>query len=132
MSRVVTVFSVLVVLLAALLAGGWSYAAYQQKFNIWWQSPQEIRGRLLREIPTTSTEDQVLRWLKNKGITASIRRHHVEAGDHPVSTTRGEAWTEAVLDRHGIIFATSVEVYFIFDEQRRLVDIGVRKTTDAP
>jgi hypothetical protein len=124
--------AMIVVVIAAAAVVTIAYQNYQRKHNVWWQPTASIRAYLLEQTPLGVTEEQVLVWLGSRGVGARINRNSVRPdSDYPVTMKPGEAWTQVVLDRHGFPFETYVEVFYIFDGARRLVDIGVRKTVDA-
>ena len=114
------------------LAGVDTFQRYQRQTNIWWQRPERIREYLFMQTAAGTSEQEVLRWLGGRGIVATIRRHHLEPNiEYPPTTTGGEAWTNGVLDIHGYPFETYIEVFYIFDGNGRLVDIGVRPSVNA-
>ena len=109
-----------------------TYQHHQRQVNVWWKSEQSIRDYLFEQTAVGTSEEQVLRWLGARGVVAKLNRQHIEPNrGYPPTTTGGESWTQVVLDTHGFPFETWVEAFYIFDSDGRLVDIGVRKTTDS-
>ena len=124
--------AVLTAVFVFALFGLGTYQHQQRQVNIWWQSEQRIRDYLLMQTAAGTPEEEVVGWLRSRGVVPRIIRSRIE----PRSTYReiergGEAWTNVVLDRHGFPFQTWVEAFYVFDANGRLVEIAVRKTTDS-
>ncbi|WP_242162949.1 hypothetical protein [Lysobacter sp. M15] len=91
----------------------------------WFLGADRIESQLLEETPIGSSEDQVLAHLRANGLKpAPLWRGSVEPNTiYPPNTIAGNRYT--------IIFTTSVEAFYVFGQDQRLVEIAVRKTTDA-
>ena len=50
---------------------------------------------------------------------------------YPPNTIGGGSFINAVVAEYRIVVITSVEAFYIFDNNRNLVEIAVRKSTDA-
>ncbi|MBF6023961.1 hypothetical protein [Lysobacter niastensis] len=99
----------------------------------WHLSPEKIESRLLEATPIGSSEDQVLAHLQAQGLKpAPLWRGAVAPNTaYPPSTVAGGSFTHTVVGEYSLIFTTSVEAFYIFGVDQRLVEIAVRKTTDA-
>jgi ABC-type dipeptide/oligopeptide/nickel transport system permease component len=119
-------------ILTALLLTGALLATILPNWR-WHLSPAAIQSQLLAETPLGTSEEQVLRYLQARGLKpAPLWRGTVAANTiYPPSTAAGNSFTHAVVGEYGLIFTTSVEAFYVFGRDRRLVEIAVRKTTDA-
>ena len=135
-SRMRAVGLLVVIAIALLIASRVAYVTYQHVYNIWWRPPSEIKAYLLTQTPVGSRETQVLAWLDSHDISAEVHRfprkvEPTEWRNYSFAISQGAtAMIQEVVAQYGFPFGTSVEAFYLFDEGR-LVDIGVRKTTDA-
>jgi len=96
-----------------------------------------IEQSLLRETPLGSSEADVLAHLAKLGVEAYFQRvNFPPSDDYPLSATGGAAYINATIGIYAdaawlFVFDTWVEAFYSFDEDERLVDIKVRKYTDA-
>lgn len=99
----------------------------------WRATPEVISSRMLEETPLGSSEALVLDALaKQDRKPAPMWRGVIAPGsDYPLTTRGGSSFTHVVLAQYGIVFTTSVEAFYIFDSNQRLIEVGIRKTTDA-
>lgn len=99
----------------------------------WFLGADRIESQLLEETPIGSSEDQVLAHLRANGLKpAPLWRGSVEPNTiYPPNTIAGNSFTHAVVGEYTIIFTTSVEAFYVFGQDQHLVEIAVRKTTDA-
>jgi len=99
----------------------------------WYLDQTLIESRLLTETPLGSSEDDVLAHLQAKNLKpAPVWRGTVSPHTiYPPTTVAGTSFTHAVVGEYSLIFTTSVEAFYVFGQDRRLVEIAVRKTTDA-
>jgi len=94
---------------------------------------KEISASLERKTPLGSTEQEVIAYLDKKGIDYDEPwRGRVEAGTgYPPNTVPGSSFIEALVGEYWLGFVTSVTAFYIFGADRLLVEIVVRKSTDA-
>lgn len=117
--------AVLICCLAAAIFGGCSGSLLHLSTN-------EIERHLLIATPLGSTEAEVLSYLQDKHISGSIKRAHVRPGvDYPPTAVEGNSFIHESIGEYGLLFQTSVEAFWVFNSAGRLVDLKVRKTTDA-
>ena len=97
------------------------------------QDDEVIESRLRSLTPLGSTEAQVLSHLTNRGLKPEpIWRGEIAPGSQYVnSTVPGRSFFRVLVGEYRNIFVTSVSAFYIFDKDQRLVEIGVRKSTDA-
>lgn len=93
-----------------------------------------IENSLLRLAPIGSSTDDVLRAVEAKGWEHSVVRNvgflKQKAMHH--AAVVGSSSLEAHLGDYGVFFRTSVDAYWGFDRDGRLLEVWVWKTTDAP
>jgi hypothetical protein len=108
---------------AALLVLNWT----------WYQSEDRIKAHLLAETPVGTSEASVVSRLRANGVEpGEIWRGPVPPNTgYPPSTVPGHSFLHVVVGEYRIVFTTSIEAFYIFDAERRLAEITVRKTTDA-
>lgn len=102
-------------------------------FNPLYWSDERLRFWILSRTPAGSTRAQVLaviadhRWrVLDNGPTSGVYVDSRRAGV-------GVGRIHAVIGEYDSpIFLTGVEVFWAFDEHSRLIDVFIRKTTDAP
>lgn len=88
---------------------------------------------LSRDTPIGLSEAEVVSRANRAGCNAK-RPHRNELApnqSYPKTTSSGSSWTTCVLGSYGLIFETSVEVFYIFDGDGRLKEINVRRSTNA-
>lgn len=96
-------------------------------------SPGQIELNLRNETPLGSSEEEVIRYLRREAMRfeqpwrGAIKPNTV----YPPNTIAGSSYIRAVVGEYTVVFVTSVEAFYIFDANRRLVEIAVRKTTDG-
>lgn len=107
----------------ALLVSNWT----------WYQDPDRIEAHLLAETPLGTSEEAVFARLKANGVEPTpVWRGEVRPNtSFPPTTVAGSSFAHVAIAEYRIIFTTTVEAFYVFDADRRLVDIAVRKTTDA-
>ena len=97
-----------------------------------YRDSKSVETYLLAKTPLGSSEEQVLTYLRQAGLDPkSPWRGDIPAGSYPPTSIGGKSYVDAVVGRYSMPFTTSVEAFYIFDSKRRLVDVRVRKTTDA-
>ena len=97
-------------------------------------SPKTIERHLLRKTPLGSSEADVLRFLRQQGVSADVATGHIPPSppsDYPLTKIGGEAFIHESIAHYRLVFRTDVEVFYIFDASGKLVDLRVRKTVDA-
>ena len=99
----------------------------------WYGSPDQIESHLLAETPLGSSEEAVLSYLSEKAesVKEPWRGPVTPNTLYPPNTVAGSSFITAVVGKYSVVFETSVEAFYIFDSDRRLVEIAVRKTTDG-
>jgi hypothetical protein len=100
-------------------------------FNPLRRPAEDIRVSFLKATPVGSDSYSVIKFAKERGYDVASR-----SGGYYVdrSTVVGTSSMHCLLgEYHGIPlpFVTSVEAYWAFDQQGKLVDIRIRKSTDA-
>lgn len=120
----------IVVALATLVLAAVSIVGYRLFTSQ--PSPVEIERQLLTETPLGASREDVVRWLAARGIRAEVHVVKIDGpSDYPLTRTGGTSFIHETLDRSRLLFRTSVEVFYIFDTEGRLVDLRVRRTTDS-
>jgi hypothetical protein len=101
----------------------------------WYLSYGQIESYLLQKTPLGSSEEEVISYLREGGARLQIedpwRGNVAPNTGHPPNTVAGSSYIDAVVGEYRLVFTTSVEAYYIFDSDRRLVEIAIRKTIDA-
>ena len=97
------------------------------------QDSEAIESNLRTLTPLGSTEEQVLSHLQKNGLQPEpIWRGEITPGSQYIkNTVPGRSFFRVLVGEYRNIFVTSVSAFYIFDHDRRLVEIGVRKETDA-
>ena len=97
------------------------------------QDSEAIESDLRSLTPLGATEEQVLSQLRGKGLKPKPTwRGEIKPGDQYIeSTVPGQSFFRVLVGEYRNIFVTSVSAFYIFDQDQRLVEIGVRKETDA-
>jgi hypothetical protein len=96
------------------------------------QSGDLIREGLLRSKPIGTPISEVERWLaQEKKLHFARRNAGYRRSYPPPPTVVGVKSIEVNLGEYRTVFVTSVEVYWGFDSKDELIDVWVRKTTDA-
>jgi hypothetical protein len=90
--------------------------------TIEWQGPRQIEAFLASVTPQGSPAGTV---------TTTLRRHGIECETH-ASAMPGTTWCHAALAEYRLVFHTTVQAAFFFDDRGRLRDIDVVKDVDAP
>ena len=97
-----------------------------------------LRAWLVQRVPYGSSEEQVRKFLATRrfGTTWSAT-HDSFSRSHGIKFSEGTHTIQALMGDYRqplslFLFETSTEAFFGFDANNRLVDIRVRKTTDAP
>lgn len=118
-----SVVAIALVVMAFVVATNWQ----------WYGLPARIESHLLSETPLGSSETNIISHLCNKGVRFKQPwRGVVEPNTgYPPNTVAGSSFIRALAAEYGIVFVTSVEAFYIFNSDRQLVEIAVRKTTDA-
>lgn len=99
---------------------------------VYWQSPEKIEQFLLQATPLGQSEESVLRWLNQQNVAAKVRRVEVPPhSNYPRTRTGGASFIHESIAHFWLPFRTDIEVFYTFDRAGRLVEIRVRKTTDA-
>ena len=99
----------------------------------WYRSAGGIESYLLTETPLGSSEDQVLAYLRSQDFNpAPTWRGVVEPNTiYPPNAVAGNSFIRATVGEYMMVFTTSVEAFYIFGPDRRLVEIAVRKSTES-
>ena len=123
----------IIALTAAALIGCTWVGAVVFSNRHWYDSPDRIESHLLSETPLGSSEEEVLRYLRKEAVRFEPPWRGAVAPNtlYPPNTVAGSSYIDAVVGEYAIVFGTSVEAFYIFDANRRLVEIAVRKTTDG-
>ena len=93
-----------------------------------------IEASLLGIAPIGTLKDEVVRAIEKKGWTHSALRDTgftKQASSHPMEIV-GKKSIEAHLGEYGLFLKTSVDAFWGFDEDGKLLGVWVWKTTDAP
>jgi len=101
-------------------------------FNLY-RSSESIAAHLGSKTPLGTSEAAVMTYLKENDMNPdALRTAHVDPdSSYPPSSVEGESFIRALAGEYGVVFTTSVESFYIFDSDGMLVDIKIRKTTDA-
>jgi len=105
-----------VAVLTITLAGMASPGATTQ-----WDGPRRIEAFLERVTPPGSSA---------VAVKATLRRHGIEC-EEGAWVMPGTTWCDAEFGRYRLVFHTSVQAEFFFDDRGRLRDINVVKSVDA-
>ena len=99
----------------------------------WYRSPAQIEDHLLADTPLGSSEDKVIAHLRRSGAEFEDPwRGQLDPNtSYPPNTLPGDSYIRAVVAEYRVVFTTSVEAFYIFDANRHLVEVAVRKSTDA-
>ncbi len=95
------------------------------------QSKHSIRNKLLQNTPPGTSITEVNSYFKNNNFKKII---YYDNGfyDHDISSSSiGEKYYRVLLGEYRILFITSVTAFWVFNEENKLIDIYVWKTTDA-
>jgi hypothetical protein len=100
---------------------------------IYWGPPLFVEHYLKNQTPIGSTQGAVVLWLERRGDSAKINVAVIAPdSDFPPTKTGGTSFIQATIASYRIVFSTDVEVFYVFDANARLADIGVRRSIDAP
>lgn len=93
-----------------------------------------IEERLKVMTPLGTPHTVVVAELQNKKykVAQIVHAHVSPLSSYPPTSLDGEGFIRVELGEYRTIFITSVEAFFIFDLGDNLIDVKVRKTTDAP
>ena len=98
------------------------------------KSEEKIQENLLKVTPLGTSMEDVLRVIEiNKKwelVWISTEYPHNDTNLH-ADYIIGDKSIKAYIGNFGIIFETSVEAYWGFDENDKLIEIGIRKTTNT-
>jgi hypothetical protein len=98
-----------------------------------WHDEAWIRAWLLDQTPVGSSSSEVRTVILERGWRLSEDRNDVGAPSWNSGPAVGVARIWCVLGSYrSPVFETTVDAVWAFDQDSRLVDIMVRKTTDAP
>jgi hypothetical protein len=101
----------------------------------WYMSYGRIESYLLQRTPLGSSEEEVISNLRESGARLQIeepwRGNVAPNTGFPPNTVAGSSYIVAVVGEYRVVFTTSVAAFYIFDSDRRLVEIAIRKTVDA-
>jgi hypothetical protein len=118
---------VLVLTLSALAFG----AVYPGRI-VYWQEPERIEQFLVQATPLGASQADVQTWLEKQGVTAEIHKAAIPPNsDYPRSRTGGASFIHESIAHFWLPFRTDIEAFYTFNHSGRLVDIRVRRTTDA-
>ena len=122
----------LVMLLVALAITGCTTVSLLPRSQLR-QSDDTIKSKLLSRTALGASEDDVVSYLRaNELKPEPIWRGTIQPNDsYFQNTVPGNSSTRVVIGRFRNIFVTSVLARYIFDQDRRLVEIVVSKETDA-
>ena len=97
-------------------------------------APHSIEVHLKRETPLGSSAQQVRVYLQSAGVAPHELRvlPIAPSEDYPLNSTGGASFMHETIGEYRVFLVTSVEVFYTFNANGELVDIRVRKTTDAP
>lgn len=99
------------------------------------KSEEAIKHNILNDVPLGSDMSEVLDFLKdNNREIISVDRNggFYDQRVRPAKETGKMSIQSNFGDYRKIIFRANVTVYFAFDEEGKLIDVWVWKTTDAP
>jgi hypothetical protein len=97
-----------------------------------WAAPPTIELFLLSRTPLGSPQSTVRASLSGVGLASRVGGSRAYPGNqYPPAEVGGATWERALVGEHRLVFATSVEAYFYFDDAGRLAEIRVRKTVDS-
>ena len=96
-------------------------------------NPDYIETHLLADTPLGSSENEIIDYLQTTGAKFKEPwRGRVEPNSsYPPNTVAGSSFISSVVAEYNIVLSTSVEAFYIFDSNRLLVEVAVRKSTDA-
>lgn len=92
-----------------------------------------LTAYLSHATPIGSTEEDVIAYANRSGCEADgpYRNELLPSSDYPKNSSGGSSWATCAMGEYGLIFETAVEVFYIFDENGRLKEITIRKTTNS-
>lgn len=121
-----------IVVLAAVATIGCAAVGVLYSSNPLRRNPVLIREKFLLDKPIGTPISEIEHWLAGE---KKLRYEKINAGFRksypPPPAVIGVQSIEANLGEYRTIFVTSVVAYWGFDERGKLVDVWVRKTTDA-
>ncbi len=98
---------------------------------VYLRSPERIETYLKSQTPLGSPQRIVLEWLASRGLHPEIHRAHAPPNsEYPLTHIGGPAFSHETLATYGLP-RVSVEAFYLFDDQGKLVDVRVRKTVDG-
>ena len=99
---------------------------------VYWRSEESIEAYLRAQTPLGSTQTNVTQWLRARAIGAEIDEAVVEPNSrYPPTKIGGSSFIHAPIAHYGRIFRADIEAFYIFDTNRTLVDLRVRRTVDG-
>jgi hypothetical protein len=104
------------------------YSAWQLRLD-----EHAIELQLLVKTPSGTSQAQVLEYLGTYDVKPSILWQGKIPADssYPPTSVGGDGYVRVLMGEYGLIFVTSVEAFYIFGSNGRLVDVKVRKSTDT-
>lgn len=96
--------------------------------------PESLLSAYLRlDTPLGLPASEVISRAKSSGCEAADPYYNElpPRQSYPKTTAGGSSWTTCVMGSYGIIFETSVEIFYIFDKDDRLKEVKIRRTVDA-
>lgn len=99
----------------------------------WYMHTNQIVSYLFSKTQHGSSEDDIIEYLKKNDMHFNETwRGQIKANtNYPPNSTGGRSFIHANIAEYGVFLSTSVEAFYIFDNNRKLIEITVRKTTDA-
>jgi hypothetical protein len=100
---------------------------------LYWGPPLLIEHYLKNQTPIGSTQDAVALWLQGRGNSAKINVAEIAPhSTYPPTQVGGASFIQTTVASYRIVLRADVEVFYVFDANARLADIGVRRSIDAP
>ena len=124
------------------------YQDYQRKFNIWWQSSDQIERFLETQTPIGIRQTDAEHWLRQRCVDAAATRTLMPPlkPAEPPGLSTGAAnlehepgyvpssigWeTKCVINRHRLPFPVEVTATYQFDLNHQLVNIDVSEFSES-
>jgi len=118
--------------IALCFLGALLFALAGNPFDIFHRRSADVEAYLRELTPLGTSQADTVAWLRTRDVDARVHPGRVEAGlDYPLTKIGGASFIHESIAHYWWPFRTDVEVFYIFDDDKMLVELRVRKTTDA-
>jgi hypothetical protein len=118
--------------IAVCAIGGLLVALAGNPFDVFHRPATDVETYLRQQTPLGSSQATTVAWLRSRNVNVRVHAVRVEPGsDYPRTKIGGASFIHESIAHYWWPFRTDVEAFYIFDDQKKLVDISVRKTVDA-